>query len=274
VALYRQLDNRMSLSSCLGSAALRGGCYQGDINVFATASVDECWQLGSEAIQLARQIGWSFGEANANVFLSLAMGVRGEYARSLLCARDAMDLALDIEAPVWQGVTHISFGKTHHDCFDRAAARMHLEQALLLAKGVGAHEFLNTVIGFLASTLIVMGELTAAQQVLQESLALTTSPTPSPEQTGSQRLILCAQAEWLLAQGQTSAALAMIDGLIAVAPHTRAGAGIPRLWHLRGLALVRQNRLAEAERVYTAGYCHCPTTSAASAALALATCPG
>ncbi|NJN81649.1 MAG: hypothetical protein HC802_04730 [Caldilineaceae bacterium] len=122
-ALYRELNDLKSLSSCLGSAALRGGGYQGDIGVFAEASVAECRNLGQEAIHLARQIGWGFGEANANVFLALAMGIRGEYRAALTCARDGIDLALDVDAPVWQGVAHIAFGRTHHDCCDLPAAR-------------------------------------------------------------------------------------------------------------------------------------------------------
>lgn len=40
IARYRQLDKRMSLSSCLGAAALRGGCYQGDVAVFADLGID------------------------------------------------------------------------------------------------------------------------------------------------------------------------------------------------------------------------------------------
>lgn len=253
IAHYRHLDKRMSLSSCLGTAALRGGCYQGDVAVFADATIDDCWQLGQEAIALARQLDWGFGAANANAFLALAMGVRGEYGRALTYARDGMDLALDVEALVWQGVAHIAFGKTYHDCFDLAAARMHLEQALSLAQGVGAHEFLNTAISFLASTLIAAGEMASAQTVLQASPAWQAALTPTPGQTGSQRLILCAYAEWLLAQDAAQRALPLLDELIAVASHTAEGAVIPRLWLLRGKALIHLQRWTEAEAVLRAG---------------------
>lgn len=253
IALYRQLDNPMSLSSCLGTAALRGGCYQGETSIFAAASGEVCWQLGQEAIALARQIGWGFGEANACGFLSLAMGVRGEYTRALVCAQDAMDLALGIEAPVWEGVAHMAFGRIHHDCCDLPAAQMHLEEALRLARGVGAQEFLNTAIGFLATLLIQAGELAQAQAMLNESRLLHAPPVAAVGETGSQRLIRCAQAELMLEQGNGLGALALANALVASAPHTREGRAIPRLWHLRGLALVRLKRFAEAEATFSAG---------------------
>jgi tetratricopeptide (TPR) repeat protein len=104
-----------------------------------------------------------------------------------------------------------------------------------------------------ATLLIAQGELTQAQTVLRESPVTTAAQAPASEQTGSQRLVLCAQAEWLLAQGDVQGALAQIDGLVAVAPYTGEGAVIPRLWHLRGLAFVQQKQYVEAERVLNKG---------------------
>jgi DNA-binding CsgD family transcriptional regulator len=129
---------------------------------------------------------------------------------------------------------------------------MHLEQALVLAKGVGAHEFLNTALAFLASALIATGELTRAQTVLDESPVLRSPPAAAAGQTGSQRLIRCAQAELRLAHGDSRGALTLIEELIATAPHTAEGAVIPRLWHLRGSALVQLKRMAEAEALLRA----------------------
>jgi DNA-binding CsgD family transcriptional regulator len=243
-ALFRVLDQRMSLSSTLGTAAMRGGSYQGDISVFAPASVEDCWQLGSEAIQIARQIGWRAGEANANVFLALSMGVRGAYARALQCARDGMDIALDIEA-IWEGVAHIAFGKTHHDCLSLDSAHMHFEQATTYARRVGATEFFNTAASFLVSTLITRGELDVARNLLHE---LPKVP-PAQTQTTSQRLMACARAELLLAEHRWGDALGVIDGLIAIAPHTSEGAVVPRLWLMRAEALTRLNHTDEAEAI-------------------------
>lgn len=246
--LFRAADERMSLSSTLATTAMRGGCYQGDTSVFAPATVEECWQLGSEAIAIARQIGWRAGEANANAYLALAMGSRGAYARALQCARDGMDIALDIDA-IWEGVAHIAFGKTHHDCLSLDSARMHFEQAVAYARRVGATEFFNTAASFLASVRIAQSDLRAARGLLAELPEVA----PRETQTTSQRLMACARAELLLAEGRVGEALDVIEGLIAIAPHTAEGGVVPRLWLLRGEALARLNRAGEAERALEDG---------------------
>jgi predicted ATPase/DNA-binding CsgD family transcriptional regulator len=244
IAHFRALDNRMSLSSTLGTACMRGGCYQGDLSIFAPASVEDGWRLGAEAIKIAQQIGWRAGEANANAYLALAMGARGAYTRALQCARDGLDIALDIDA-IWEGVAHIAFGKTHHDCVSLDFARMHFEQAMAYARRVGAAEFFNTAASFLVSTLIVRDELAAARELLNE---LPNLP-PAQTQTTSQRLVACARAELLLVERRWSDSLDVIDGLIEVAPHTSEGKVVPRLWLIRAEALARLNRADEAEAV-------------------------
>ncbi|NJN81650.1 MAG: hypothetical protein HC802_04735 [Caldilineaceae bacterium] len=125
---------------------------------------------------------------------------------------------------------------------------MHLEQALSLAREVGAHEFLNTAIAFLAVTLTAQGELTQAETLLHESSVLTGYARPHKGQNGSRRLVLCAQAELLLAQGEVSDALALAEELIATSPYADEGGVIPRLWLLRGRALAARQQAAEAEQ--------------------------
>jgi tetratricopeptide (TPR) repeat protein len=255
IELFRQTDDRMSLASALATASLRGGCYQGDVCVFPDVSVEACWQLGAEAIQIARQIGWRSDEANANVFLALAMGARGAYARSLQCARDGLDIALDIGA-IWEGVAHIPFGKTHHDCMSFDSARMHFEQAAAFARRVGAAEFHATAGSFLASNMIAQGDVQAAQTLLNQLPDML----PAETQTTSQRLVACARAELLLATRNWPDALHLIDELKWVAPHVSDGGIVPRLWLLRAEALARLDRadeacavLAEAARTAQAG---------------------
>ncbi len=109
------------------------------------------------------------------------MGMRGEYARALTCARDGMDIALDLDAIVWQDVAHIAFGKTHHDCFALSSARMHFEQARQLGQRIGSYEFFNMATGFLAPTLVAQGDARRALAMLDELIAV---PADLPRQGG------------------------------------------------------------------------------------------
>ncbi|BCX04975.1 MAG: hypothetical protein KatS3mg053_2913 [Candidatus Roseilinea sp.] len=247
IALFRKLNQPMNLSSTLGTAALRGGCYQSDVCTFPQASADECWQLGSEAIQLAKEIEWRGGEANANAFLALAMGSRGAYARSLICARDALDIALDIDNPVWGGVANICMGKTHHDCLSFEMARVHLADAVAAGRRVGAAEFLRMGISFLASTLIALGKLDQARNLLDE----LPNRAPAEAQTTSQHLAHAVRAELLLAERNAQDALALVEAMRAALPHLQSNTSA-RLGLLRGEALVMLNRPIEAEQALLA----------------------
>jgi DNA-binding CsgD family transcriptional regulator len=71
----------------------------------------------------------------------------------------------------------------------------------------------------------------------------------TPCQTMAQRLVWCARAELELAQAHPDQALLIIDRLISTAAHVEDGAVIPRLWHLRGEALVALGRMEEARAV-------------------------
>jgi hypothetical protein len=71
-------------------------------------------------------------------------------------------------------------------------------------------------------------------------------------ETRGQRLAWCARAELALAIGDPALALQIVDRLIASAANVAAyGEGsVPRLWHLRGMALALE-ATAEAEDAIT-----------------------
>lgn len=250
---YRDQADRRSLVTVLASAALRGGCYHGDVSSAADATADHCWRLGTEAIELAKTLQWGFGEANAQIFLGLAMGVRGDYRRAFACARDGIDVALDCDATIWQGLGLALFGQLYHDCFALPTAHLHLTEAFTIAQGIGSQEFMNITGSFLAALLVDQGELSQAQTLLSELLPTAVHRDPKASQTNSMRRLLSVQSELLLAQGDPAGALALIDGLIAVSPHAGAGVVIPQLWYQRGRALARLREWDAAEQTLLAG---------------------
>jgi DNA-binding CsgD family transcriptional regulator len=64
-----------------------------------------------------------------------------------------------------------------------------------------------------------------------------------------ERLCWCARAELALARGEPETALSIIERLIASDPNMTPVIAIPRLWKLRGEALIALKRLDEAESV-------------------------
>lgn len=248
-ALFRQLDNRHGLISTLAMSSNHGGNYQSDTSVFAPEDTDTCWRYGDEARRLAQGVGWRFGEAMSNMFLATAMGTRGAFARAFACAQTAMDIALDIDALVWEGGTHMMFGRLYLDVLALPMARLHGERGVELARQVGATEQLRTAAALLAQTLIAQGEWARAEALLAEFHSQLYAAT----QTVSLRGIVSAQAELALARGDAQMALKLTDQLIQTAAHTGEGAIVPRLWHVRGQALHKLSRHDEAERVLQAG---------------------
>lgn len=154
-----------------------------------------------------------------------------------------MDIALDIDALVWEGGTHMLFGRLYLDVLALPMARLHGERGVELARLIGATEQLRTAASLLVQTLIAQDEWERADALLAEF------PTPLSEetQTVSLRGIVCARAELALARGDATAALSIIERLIQTAAHTQAGAVVPRLWHARGLALYKLNQHDQAE---------------------------
>jgi hypothetical protein len=102
----------------------------------------------------------------------------------------------------------------------------------------------------LALVFIAQKQPDAAQQLLDQAL-----PVDAPLQSKSQRLIGCARAELCLVRADPAGALAWVDRLLrtAVLPTVADGQVgalvIPRLWQLRGEALLAQCRWEEAEAV-------------------------
>jgi hypothetical protein len=102
--------------------------------------------------------------------------------------------------------------------------------------------WLSCVTGFLTSTCVADGDLSRAEDLL------TTLPgADGATQTLGDRLCQAARAELVLARSQPETALQILDRLIAGGPPSAMGKAIPRLWYLRGKALIALGRAADAE---------------------------
>jgi tetratricopeptide (TPR) repeat protein len=244
IALRRALADHQGLVSSLVYFAGRGGIYFTSTVVPLAASEVECIRDGEEAIALSHQLGMRSSESFALIFLGLCLGLRGEYGRSLSSAETGLNIAIEIEHGPWMATGYLLLGIISLELLALPTARQHLERALALAKECGSLFLIGHATAFLASMCIVLGDHARAEAILNDMFGPQT-----PCQTLAQRLAWCARAELELARNHPDKALDIIDRLIATAIHVEDGEVIPRLWHLRGEALVALGKVEEAESV-------------------------
>lgn len=246
MSLFRELDDRQGLVSCLAALSWRWPSYQADTMVSA-ASFDEVVREGEAALQLAREIDWQSGVAYTRLLLGLNLGAAGDYARSLELIRGGLEIAREIEHRQWMAVAHFSLGAVYLDLLAVSEAQKQLEQGLALAHELGSVNWIRNISGALASAYIAQGtrpELSRAESVIDAVLE-----ADMPAVTVGQRHVWCARAELALARGEHELALQIIEKLIRFASNLDPESGriIPRLSKMRGEALAALDRVAGAE---------------------------
>ena len=247
IALFQQLDNRQGLTSSLMMLGNAAGGYQSETVVLAALSFAESLRFGEQALQIAREIGQRSAEAFALLGLGHYLGARGEYARALAAVQASRALAEQIEHRQWMTFAYWEAGVLYFDLLALPEAQQQLELALALAQEIGSWHWIRVVTGFLARVYLFQQDQTSAEAVLAAAL----EPDASMQTVG-QRLVWTACAELALARGEPAQALDITDRLIASAANLSSDRVIPRLWKLRGEALVALGRTEEAETVLRA----------------------
>lgn len=252
VVRLRQLHDQQMLSSCLATMSLVGASYMADTSLCPQVDFDESVQQFDEALHIAQKLGWQSGEAGAYMYGGLGFGARGAYRLALEAGEKALEIASEIEHRLWRAGAQMLLGRVYLDLLALTQAQDHLEQALAQAKDINTAFMVNANSAFLALTHIGQGNLSQAATVL--NTALQPEMLQGTPLTQVQRLVVCARAELALAHGDPQTALQIVDSLIQSAAHVTDNQGIvPRLWYLRGLALLDLERPEAArEDLYTA----------------------
>jgi ATP/maltotriose-dependent transcriptional regulator MalT len=241
--LFRELDDRTGLISCLAMYAMRGASY-----VFATVAcppteLADSLSATNEALRLAQQSDWRAGEASVQAYLGLGLGARGEYARALDAFQHCREIAGAIEHRHWLMVAHWGLGALLLDLLDLPAASAELERALAMGRDIGQLFSVHFAGAFLAETYVAQGDLARAAALLAEL-----HDAEMRMDTMALRLVAYARAKLALAHAQPNDALAIADELIDTAASAGPATIIPELGLLRGTALHALGRAAEAER--------------------------
>ncbi|MEZ4707817.1 MAG: hypothetical protein R3A44_11450 [Caldilineaceae bacterium] len=87
IVRYRHQADRRSLVTVLASAALRGGCYHGDVSYCCRCNSRSLLASGRRSYRTSQDAPMGLWRGQCPDLLGLAMGVRGDYRRAFACAR-------------------------------------------------------------------------------------------------------------------------------------------------------------------------------------------
>lgn len=241
IALFQQLGDRQGLGASLAQLTVAcGSDLMGP--TMLTLSLAESRNAGEQALKVAREIGSRSAEAFTLFNLGLVLGARGEYAQALEMVQKGLSIAEQIEHHQWLTYGYFNLGVLSFDLLDLASAKPHLEQALALARSIGSRYWIRLVSGLLALVFLAKRDIAAA------SSTLTAVPdADAPPQALGQWLVWYARAELALTNDDPGLAIEIVDRLSASTSHLSREHVNPRLSKVRGEALARLDRGAEAE---------------------------
>jgi DNA-binding CsgD family transcriptional regulator/tetratricopeptide (TPR) repeat protein len=251
IALFRELDDRAGLTSALAHPAAGMLTYHSAAAPTLPEFAPQAIRKFEEAIQIAQELGWRASEAFGRAVLAMALGPRGEYARALAEVQTALHIAEDIDHRQWTCAARYTLGEIHRDLLDLDEARRQFEQALRLARELGSGNWITSITGALASTLLASAGTAPAAALLEGRPVDDARPA-----TMGQRQVRLATAELALRQGEAERALRLLENLRGegAAEALRHVAAAPAVDLVRARALRTLARLDEAEAALLSAY--------------------
>jgi DNA-binding CsgD family transcriptional regulator len=237
------LDERRALSSTLAMAAFHGMTPFTDSVAWTRMDEEKAWKRQRESYELAHEISWRFGEADAQVSAALTSGIKGDYAKAFESLELGMELILQIGHRMELAFAEMTLGAIYLDLLAPERALEHLERALTLSQEGNARHLMLISTGFLVSADVALGELTRARTRLVQY------PPGADISTQAQRHMETARVELVLAQGDVKDAEGDLERILASLPSGYDGRVIPRLWRLKARIAMEQKRLGEAQRL-------------------------
>ena len=233
VELFRQLKDRHGLVSSLSTLTARGATFKTETMVLPFKRLSDAMPEGEEARTIAREIESRAGEAFALWCLGACLGAQGEYTGALRLANLSLEIAEETEHRQWITAANRTLGSIYLDLLAPARAVGHLQRALDLAQDIGSLHWIRTTAGGLAMAYILQDDLAEAQTVLDAAI----NSDAAMDSVGKRSCWL-AYAQLALSRGDAPRALQFADELIRSAVDSDGSRVIPRLWKLRGDALL------------------------------------
>ena len=242
MGLYRETDNRKGLAETAFSQTVTGGSFLTDAAMTPPLDVDDTLQYGELAIRIAREIDWRAGEAFAHQALGNYVGALGHYDRAIDYYQVSIPIAQEIGHRQWKVGATCGLGALYVDLLAAERAKQCLEPNLVETRDIGTRWFELVSIHVLGNAYLLDQDLDAAIALIDSA-----NLRPIAMSSMSERNCWMVFAEVLLARGDASESLRIVDELIATAPGVTEERQVPRLARIRGQALTQLEQFDEAE---------------------------
>ena len=240
IQLFRKLDDKHGLISSLTVASTTS--YWDDTDLVPAQSPLENQRMATEALELARQIGWNAGQAFAEWSLSLGLANRGLFGEALTHASESLRIAAEIEHRQWSAGARYALGHIYVLMLQADLATQNLEAGLSLARELGSAWWIGNMTTDLVMAYLLNDEVGPAQSLLDSVLHAKDGHRMMVE-----RRMLWANGNLLLAQKEPVQALRAAEDLLGTNSGLHEMQPIPALLKLQGEALMELKRWNEAE---------------------------
>ena len=243
IYLLRKLDDKHALVS-----ALIGACHSlyDETDFIPAQTRMENQEMAMEALELARQVGWSSVEAFAEWNLALGLAHWGIFGEALSHAKTMFRIAMEIENPQRIIGAYYALGYVYLLMLQADLAIENLEQGLKLAKEHGSAWLIGNTTADLVYACLLK-EDTGRARALLDSVLQKEIRHP----TRAERRMLWAKGNLLLAEKKPAEALRIAEHLLA-AKSAKSGEQqtqpIPALLMLKGEALFALKQFKKAEQ--------------------------
>ena len=231
IRLFRKLDDKHGLISSL--IVTSTASYWDDTDLVPSQSPAESQYMAMEALDLARQIGWTAGQAFAEWGMAIGLANRGVFGEAIAHAKESLRIATEIEHRQWVTGALYALGHIYVLMLQADIAIQRLEQGLTLATGLGSTWWIGNITTDLANAYALNKDGARARALLDSVLQ-----EKADRHTMVERRMLWAKGNLLLAENKPAEVLRIAEHLI----HSKNGENqtqpIPTLLKLKGEALI------------------------------------
>ena len=241
IRLFRKLDDKRGLISALTIASVTS--YWDETDRIHLESLEENQRLVLEALELARQIDWKAGQSIAQWCLALSLAHRGVFGEAHTYARDALQIAVEIDHRQWIVGAYYALGCTYALMLQGDLAIQNLEKGLLLARELSSAWWIGNLTASLANAYLLNTDIDHARSLIESAAIKNKGP-----HTLVERRILLVKGNLYLTEGRPAEALDISERLLNAVGNKNQPKPIPALLKLKGEAEMALRQWHDAEQ--------------------------